>query len=222
MPHLTWTFYTFMNFSKYFVGNKPKGRISKWCFKKTKHVRFSEKRTFLLSDTHTYGLWQWEWFPHQRSPILFHKPTKKYDGQICTWVSNLYFIVQVPSSSRRYDRIMTENSKSSLSIKIFYQSSTEHLFFENNTKTKRHLWHFNWRKKTYFDYGSACKQNMALISVIRESFQPYTRTWKDGERWTYLKFWPWKWLMKKNNHTHQTFTYSKSAIETLKRRVKCV
>ena len=119
MPHLAWTFYAFMNFSKYFVGNKPKGRISKWCFKKTKHVRFSEKRTFLLSDTHTYGLWQWEWFSHQRSPILFHKPTKKYDGQICTWGSNLYFIVQVPSSSRRYDRIMTENSKSSLSIKIF-------------------------------------------------------------------------------------------------------
>ena len=28
-----------------FVGNKAKGRISKGCFKKTKHAKFSEKRT---------------------------------------------------------------------------------------------------------------------------------------------------------------------------------
>ena len=43
------------------VGNTAKGRISKRCFKKTKHVKFSEKRTFLTlwyahvrPDTHTY------------------------------------------------------------------------------------------------------------------------------------------------------------------------
>ena len=46
-----------MNFSKYFVGNKPKGRISKWCFKKTKHVRFSENEHFysLIRTRTVYG-----------------------------------------------------------------------------------------------------------------------------------------------------------------------
>ena len=31
----------------YFIGNKAKGRISNGYFKKTKHVKFSEKQTFL-------------------------------------------------------------------------------------------------------------------------------------------------------------------------------
>ena len=31
----------------YFVGNKAKGRISKWVFLKAKHTKISEKQTFL-------------------------------------------------------------------------------------------------------------------------------------------------------------------------------
>ena len=31
---------------QHFDGNKAKGRTSKWVFKKTKHVKFSEKRSF--------------------------------------------------------------------------------------------------------------------------------------------------------------------------------
>ena len=38
---------TRLNFVKQFVGNKAKWRISKRVFKKTKHVKFSKKRTFL-------------------------------------------------------------------------------------------------------------------------------------------------------------------------------
>ena len=38
-----------------FVGNKPKGQISKGCCKKTKHAKFSKKKQHFLSpDTQTY------------------------------------------------------------------------------------------------------------------------------------------------------------------------
>ena len=40
------------------VSNNPKGRISKRCFKKTKHVKFSEKRTFLIPwYAHVRNIW---------------------------------------------------------------------------------------------------------------------------------------------------------------------
>ena len=47
-----------LKFAKFYqctiVGNKAEGRISKTGNKKTKHVKFSEKRSFHTPDTHTY------------------------------------------------------------------------------------------------------------------------------------------------------------------------
>ena len=65
-----------------FVGITTKGRISNGCFKRTKHAKFSEKRTFLTPDTQTYMRY-WKFNCYVRVVL----------NQICQLISYLFPLV---------------------------------------------------------------------------------------------------------------------------------
>ena len=74
------------HFSRWIWGNVPnslvisqKGKSQNGCFKKTKHAKFPEKRTFFTPDTHTYMCASGGKIIYNNNNYVFYSRIKRYN-----------------------------------------------------------------------------------------------------------------------------------------------